>query len=236
MANLKGRVEALKGFEEKIRKKVLESREAQNAIKNQILPVVTEAINKGISDSQHHFKPYEVGGAELVGQLGVGSGGKPDREKLDKAWEAMQFVGNLGSSVSSIKLSLAKGSKFATFEFKISKKAFYEHFRTNYVSLSDGEATTVQWMKNFLVGIPTIDGYGFIGPNSAKFKIASSRTGLGHMTKVKIPSRQFQLEGYGEDKAFGAVIENVRKRLSSKAFADELAARLTKALRRKRNA
>lgn len=235
MANLKGKITTLKGFEKKLQEKVFTSRAAQNAFKEKILPVVTEAINSAIKSSQNHFKPYEVGGDELVGQLGVGSGGTPDKDKLNKAWQILQFVGKLGSSVSNLKISLAKGSKFATFDFSIDKEAFYNHFRTTYVSKSEGESTVVTWMKNFLIGIPTIDGYGFVGPESPKFKLASSRTGLGHMTKVRIPSRQFQLVGYGEDKAFGAIVENIKKQFKSKSFTDEVARRIAQAIRSRKN-
>lgn len=234
MANLRGRIQTLKDFEKKLFEKVFSSKEAQDAVKKKILPIVTETINEAIADSQHHFKPHEVGGPTLVGQLGVGAGGSPDREKLEKAWEILQFVGNLGSSVSKLNLSLAKGSRFAKFEFKINKEKFYDHFRTNYISLTHDQAIEIPWMKNFLLGIPTIDGYTFIPKNSKRYKPGSSRTGLGHMGKTKVPSRQFELVGYGEDRAFGAIIENATKRLNSPQFAKKIQEAIASSLKRRR--
>lgn len=233
-ASLSGKIIPLKDFQNKLEKKLFKNRPAQKLLREAITPIVAETINKAIADSKSHFRPYDVGGSRLVGELGVGSDGKPDKEKLNKAWEIMQFVGNLGSSVSTLKLSLAKGRKFATFEFNIRKSNFYDHFRTNYISMSGGKTVKVPWMKNFLIGIPTIEGYGFVEPGSRKFKPDSSRTGLGHMIKVKIPSKQYKLLGYGEDKAFGAIIQNANKRLTSARFAEQLKKAISRALRRLR--
>ena len=171
----------------------------------------------------------------MVGALGVGAGGTPDKEKLNDAWKLLQVIG-IADSISSLKLSLAKGSKFATFDFSINKEAFYNHFRTTYVSHSKSESTLVKWMENYLRGIPVIDGYGFVIPGHPKFKEASSRTGLGHMVKVKIPSRQFQLPGYGEDRAFGAVMASIKNKFTSTAFTTEMAKKISQALRSRKNA
>lgn len=233
---LKGKIETLKGFEEKLQAKLFSDRTAQNAFKAKIFPVVAEAFNDAIEAERHHFQPFKTGGDDLVGALGVGSGGNPDKEKLNDAWKLLQVIG-VAESISSLKLSLAKGSKFATFDFEINKEAFYNHFRTTYVSHSKHLSTLVKWMENYLRGIPKIQDYGFVTPDEPRFKEASSRTGLGHMVKVRIPSRQFSLPGYGENRAFGAVISSIKNKLTSTEFTTEMSKKIAQALRsRKKNA
>jgi hypothetical protein len=223
-----GKVEILKDFEEKIRKK-FEGAMLRN-FKKEALPPLVDAINRAITAEKEHFQPLKQGGVELAAQLGVGRGGEILTNKLNSAWKLLLIADE--DSVSKASLFLSKGSKFGKFQFTINRDAFYNAARTTYLSTQSKEFGKIQWMKNYLRGIPTIDGYRFVGRGERGFNEEKSRTGEGIMKKTRVPSKQFSLQGYGEKKAFGAIEDAINSRLKNNKFKTDMKNAIRRALRR----
>lgn len=227
------KIEEVGNIEEKIRKKFVGK--ALNNFKNDILPTIERAINRAITDAKEHFQPHVQGGDELVGKLGVGKDGEPLTQKLENAWKVMLLGKEEEGStrVSSLTLSLSKGPTFARLSFSIDRDKFYKAKPTNYLSFQSEVFQEIPWMKHFLRGMPVIDDYRYVGEGERGFKDERSRTGLGHMSKTRVPSRQFSLRGYGEQKAFGAIESAIKERLTNSSFRTSLKGSIKKALGRK---
>lgn len=223
------RVENIKDMEEKIRKK-FEGAALRN-FKKEVLPTLSEMVNRAITASKEHFQPLKQGGTELAAKLGVGRGGEILDDKLNNAWKLLLITDT--DSVSKASLFLSKGTKFGRFEFTIDREKFYRAPKTNYLATQSNEFGRIPWMKHYLLGMPTIEGYRFVGRGDRNFNEDKSRTGEGHMSKTKVPSRQFSLPGYGEQKAFGAIEDAINSRLRNGAFKTELRESIKRALRRR---
>lgn len=204
------------------------SRSKVESLRRKVLPLVQEEINKAVEKTKGAFNPRTVGGDELVGQLGVGTGGRIEDSKINNAWRQLQ----IGINPSVVKLSTQfqprNFRRFGVINYEIDKTAFYSQKITTYRSQRARDSTlTIPWMQNFIDGIEVSD-HEFVSPGDEEYRRERSRTGAGHM--IRVPGRQFSFPGVGDRATFGVLTDNINKALSSRQFTSRLASVIASAL------
>lgn len=249
-----------KDVQEAINKK-LTSPAARARLTNQVKPFIAEEIAHAIAGAggtgntvaARAFQPLKQPNADdIVGRLGVGDDGRPNREKLSNGWRLLipsrsgRRTGETAVSVNgSFSASGFRAGDFGRFEYLIDLAAFY-NARVNtfgYFSrkTANGSSAAVDalviipWMKNFIEGTQ-VSGYGFVRPGSKTFnKTRNSprfgqitRTGLGYL--IRIPSGSFRIQAAAPN-PFDVVLTSISRKFRSTQFSRELERRIVAALR-----
>lgn len=224
MTDLSIRISGIEKLDKLISETVF-SREKVNRLRSEVLSVVQKRIDGAISKSRHAFNPENE---DLVGELGVGIGGRPATEKLRNAWRLLQVgdgLAKLGANFQPKNLR-----RFGVIRYSLDKDKFYNHRLTTYRaqrSRGDAADTDVKWMENYILGIAT-PGFAYVELGEQGSRKGRSRTGLGHMLNLAnvqdmtIPRRQFVYPGKGEPATFGVVLSNINKAVSSDRFNRQL--------------
>lgn len=209
----------------------LTDRASIEAFRRRVIPLVEKQIEKAVTDTQDRFRPDRVGRGELIGQLGIGSDGREDTNKITNAWRLLIPT---EADVAKISSSFARNvNKFGRISFTIDIDRFFNQELTTYTSeVRRGGVIGVQWMRHFIDGLE-VQGHAFVDDFDPDFRFDSSRTGLGHMVRldrVTIPRQQFELRGQGRGQTFGKLFENVERNLKDSSFQGRLAVVIARAL------
>ncbi len=187
--------------------------------RSEIDKAVQEQIGVAIEENRDLFKPDRGpnGSDDVVGQLGIGFGGRPDSDKIDNAYKLLK------PGSSSAKLSLSFQRRNATFgiaKYTLNVEKFYAADLTNYLPSKSAFGAVnfngpVPWMKHFIEGLE-VQGYDYIDSGDSLFRSERSRTGIGLM--IKIPTHTFTFRGVGADSTFSILFEKIARKLQTRPF------------------
>lgn len=223
--------------------KALKKGLSRRQLKTQVTNAAKVEIDNVVQKTQDRFRPDRGpgGGDELVGQLGIGKGGKPQTEKYRGGEAAFKLLEPTTAIAPFSSSFVASRKKFGVISYEINIDKFYDHFKSKYASNKAGDAVLdIKWMEHLIEGIPTEERrdnpigatFAFVDSGPA-FNPGFSRTGLGHMVniqKIKIPARQFTFDGRGRPATFGFLFKQIEKGLSSPRFKSDVRKRIAKVL------
>lgn len=220
MASGKARIviKNIKDFDEAVLKAVSDKFSRK---RSQINTIVEEQIGAAVEQEKNLFRPDRGpnGGSDVVGQLGIGFGGRPDNDKINNAYKLLKP----GTSSAKVSLSFQRRqANFGRVNYSIKIENFYNSDLTTYLPslgrVSNGNIDfnrPVPWMRHFIEGLE-VQGYDYIDEGDKLFNKNRSRTGEGLM--IKIPTHTFVFRGAGYAATFDLLIAAIVKKLTTKPF------------------
>lgn len=215
-----------------------------NEVRKYVAKTVREAIGgKGLSGNTEAaiaFQPLKQPDAEeIVGRLGVGKGGRPNKEKLANAWRLLlpsetgrRTKSSAAQIIGGFSKAAFKSGDFGHFSLRIDLEAFYSarvstygyYNRKNKFAPNEDGLIIIEWMRDYIEGT-RVEGYNFIKPNTQRFKKAFarntsvSRTGYGFLARV--PSKNFRIWKRPAD-PYDALLDAIADAYSAPKFKREM--------------
>lgn len=196
------------------------NRKKTEARKNveKVFRIETERVVLAANDLFNPFK--QPNGLELVGQLGIGIGGRPDFNKLDKV--TVPLIPKLG--VANVGVSF-KNKQSIVASYNINTEKFYNSTINKYISTRSnsaennpsgrGEGSEIMWMKNYIEDGVYSPQHQYVSRGDIGFNAKRSRTGVGHMLPVGISGSPLLVSPVGRDATFGALQRRLEKKYTS---------------------
>lgn len=220
MTDITVKIANIRDFNEAILKEVSKRFSAK---RSQIDTAIREQIGAAVDEMKNFFRPNRGpnGNEDVVGQLGIGFGGRADTDKIDNAYKLLKP----GTSSAKLSLSFQRNARnFGKASFSIDISKFYNSDLTTYLPSRGQRAVVdfngpVPWMQHFIEGLE-VQGYEYIDESDPQFSSRRSRTGIGMM--IKVPAGNFVFRGVGRENTFEPLFKRIEKKLSSKAFAKKI--------------
>lgn len=204
-----------------------------NKIRGPLLDFATDQIIKAAEEVKHQFNPLTanvgIDNNTLVGQIGIGLGGKPLYDKMENAWTELIPEGDM------LKGTFSKGENFGkikyTIDLSLRPGSFYNNYYTTYIATSKNfpKDEVIPWMSIYIDGLDPFGGYAYVESGQRGFKKRSSRTGLGHM--IPWPGAQFSCGGVGRDVTFKLFMNAIKERFNKPGVKGQLTKTIKNAMR-----
>ena len=196
------------------------SRRLSRAIVPSSKPLVIEAVNEAITNSQNRFIPSQV----AAGELGIGAGGTIDDDRRTNAWRALLTPPNGQGDVTTIevvRIGQERGGVIIEARININEQAFFNTDRARIPTPDSDEIDEIPWMDWFING-QTVQGHRF---SSRSVNREVSRTGRGIMIRGGV----WTFTPRGQN-AFGRTLDEARRAINRR-LKEGLGARILRRLR-----